>query len=754
MRRCLEIVRPSQVLIEGPIDFEPLIPLLADPQTVPPVAVVMMDSAAADSAIAVYPFCRHSPEFVALVWAAHNGAQARFIDLPSRDKAMRKRADNEGRLPLIANDRLDYNGYVAELCRRRGVADGSALWDALFESQGPGVDWVSYFEAVALYCEHIRQIAAPADIEADGTLAREAHMRRCLSEARSRPGPIVVVTGGFHTPALRDVAPNGSGSPATAQMSAAGGYLVRYGFQQLDQQDGYGAGLPHPAWYDRLWGVLDGGSDPQALALEMVTAFADRLRRTAPGLALPSPVSMQAVAAAHRLAVLRGLPFPGRNEVLDGVRSAGVKEAVVGGRSPLLDALSVFLTGTEVGDLPATAGQPPIIGALRERARELKFILQGGERRTRDLDVLRKPSHAEASRFLYAMHLIGSPFARKLSGPDPLSGWRQSLLIETWSYVWSPMVEQHLLGLALKGSNLEQLCHSVLRERLSDLSQQGLSRNTGAVTGLLIDAARTGLNGLVLEMLSECRTVLGEDPDPGSVIKTLALTQGLSFNLGGDLADAFADFRRDAFARLIQLFPDLQRVPADRMGELTLGLSEIAAMALEQDEAIDLELLAEAAVNQPPDIPPMLEGAMAAFCGLIGISDEAEVARRLAAALAGVYVETGARAQALTGCITVNPRLLINSDAVRTATDEFLGGLDTEEFLSVLPELRLALSQLSPSEIDQVAAWVAAQHGSSSTSSRDLAASSEEVADNLRLSDRLVALWADDGLTEWLEGRA
>src|SRR5690348_15719736 len=80
-------IRPHQVLIEAPADFARFLPLLNDAATRPPVAIVAFSGEVGKTKdvtrVSYFPFCSHSPEFVALRGAAAQNAQVRFIDLPS-----------------------------------------------------------------------------------------------------------------------------------------------------------------------------------------------------------------------------------------------------------------------------------------------------------------------------------------------------------------------------------------------------------------------------------------------------------------------------------------------------------------------------------------------------------------------------------------------------------------------------------------------------------------------------------------------
>jgi hypothetical protein len=757
LQLALDEIRPAQVLVEGPIDFESLLPLLTDPRARPPIAIVSLPSGAAgdDGGVASYPFCVHSPEYVALCWAKGAGATSALIDLPARHPEMQKRlGDDTGPTPLIEDWRLDHNAYVAELCARRGVSGGGALWDALFEAQGAGTDWRGFFEAVGVYCGHIRAVTPLEEMENDGTLARETQMAACLRKALEGPGPIAVVTGGFHTSALRTALATEGKPGAPAKALAQRAYLVRYGFRQLDRAGGYGAGLPHPAWYDRLWRGLRTGDKIDGLAAELLTDFADHLRKTTPQLGLATPTLAAAIVTAERLAALRDLPWPGRAEVIDAVRSTGVKDAIEAGQTPLLAALDAFLTGDEIGDLPPGAAQPPIVESVRARARTLGFNIDTGQTRTRDLDLLRRPRHAQASEFLFALDLIGAQFAKRIGGPDPLTGWRGEALFEIWSYAWSPMVESRLIGSAVDGDDLEDLCRAELARRRTALADQGLSRSVAAVAELLIAAARTGYASLAETVLGWCAEAMAVDPEAQSVIRALSLTASLAANSATDRAVSYLALRQRGFDRLLLLFPRLADTPADRLNELIRSLADLAALVGEDDIAIDRTALAEViSAALESSLPAALNGALIAFAGLIGALDLGQVADRIAAALEGTYVEPGERAAALTGCLTVAPKLLLHSSALMGAIDRFLAGIDTDAFLAVLPELRLALGQLTPSDIDRAADWVATRYGLDAREITQSEATDAESAENLALSDALEAIWRADGLGHWFEAR-
>ena len=87
--------------------------------------------------------------------------------------------------------------------------------------------------------------------------------------------------------------------------------------------------------------------------------------------------------------------------------------------------------------------------------------------------------------------------------------------------------------------------------------------------------------------------------------------------------------------------------------------------------------------------------------------------------------------------------------------DEELRRIEEEEFVSLLPSMRLAFANLDPRESDEVAERIGSHYGlaegeMSAPVSYDLSAG--EVEENLRLSLALEEALKADGLAEWGAG--
>ncbi|MFJ7964653.1 DUF5682 family protein [Streptomyces sp. NPDC096324] len=82
VRSALEAAAPRVVLIEGPPEADELLPLAAEKDMRPPVALLahVVDEPGRS---AFWPLAEFSPEWVAIQWALEHGVEARFIDLPA-----------------------------------------------------------------------------------------------------------------------------------------------------------------------------------------------------------------------------------------------------------------------------------------------------------------------------------------------------------------------------------------------------------------------------------------------------------------------------------------------------------------------------------------------------------------------------------------------------------------------------------------------------------------------------------------------
>lgn len=769
-------LRPSAILVEGPDSFDALLPLLFDERTRPPVAILSQaglpggtqSGPAARSAF--FPFCDYSPEWVALRLAREAGIPFAFIDLPwqarSPDEAA-ERLDEQAR-SLMAERYLAHSDYLAALARASGCRSQDELWDHIFELRpAPALrDWRALFADVFAYCALARSSYETDVLEAEGSLARERHMaahirhHHAALRAAGDNGAIVVVTGGFHTLALQQMlAEKTRAAPPPPPTSApTGDWLVRYSFDRLDALNGYAAGMPSPGWHQWVWESAQ--SVPDGPRLDRVTAevlarFAHRNRERGLGEQVSTADVQGALLQALRLAALRGHAGPGREDVLDALRSCFVKGAIDEGTAGLADDLRAFLGGSALGDIPPSAGSPPLLEDARRQARAHRIRLDDSAPRTARLDLYRKESHRLRSRFLHLMDYLGAGVGRWQAGPDFLGGVRLELLIEEWRVAWSPLVEARLIELAADGPTLQDVALARLRREEAALAAEGRGRSARNAVGLLVRACVVGLQQRLPQLRELLARHLAEDPDLASV--AACAHQLLNLHRAREPLDVQDDAGVQALLQLawsasLALLPGLAALKEEQEAGAVRNLVDLRAirMALAdpgQDDAWQRALVGLAGA---PGVP-----GVALAAGALLYLDGAWDAQRLGAMLTA-HFGPGASApeavRALGGLMAAAPELLLTQPGLQADLDRILGGWDETSFLSYLPDLRLAFAQLKPPETARLAEALARTHAGLDDALAGVryGLTEDDLAAGARLASALAQCLARDGLGDWL----
>ncbi len=759
VRNLIREIKPRQILIEAPVDQQKLIKLILDKATVPPVAVaVFVDRKEQPRLAAYYPFCSHSPEYIALLEGQQAKAKLQFIDLPSASKAMLAKSASDETLFIDKEEHFDSGDFVSAMCRKIGCRNGYELWDHLFESRLGDPDWRGFFGDVGVYCASLRDSTSAETLERNSDLAREQHMANAIQDALKKDGPVVVITGGFHTPALITAIEKGKKTSKISSDYASKSYLIRYGFEALDALSGYAAGLPQPGYYDYLWrrAIDSNGALPwRETALDLISSFSRKLREE--GHSVSVPAQIEVLRVAETLATMRGRQGAGRHDLIDAVQTAMVK-GEIGVREVWTERLLDFLRGDAIGDIPSSAGSPPIVEDARSRAKSLKIDVSDGSRRQRRLDIRRKPSHLAASQFFHAMMLVESGFAERQMGPDFIHGIHTERLFEEWSYAWSPMVEGRLIEAATVGDSIDSACIGLLQKHKSQMRAAGKTRDIVGLTDLFVQGVLAGLGVELHQFLGELAIDIQTHGDFNSVALTLRRLHNIASAKGPlkipvDLS--LDEVRQAAYRRLIYLCDDLPKTPEEAAQGCIESLRLMMDLLREPGAQVFDRNLFDEAINRVADArpPPMILGSILAISVLADMKKPEDICRALAGSFSGTVDDEMDRIGILRGLVYTAPEIIWRSEIVLKQIDSLLCGLTDDQFLGLLPHLRLAFTELNPRETDRIADLLARMHGGQTSEFVDLhhALSEQDLQRGLALEHQLRECLKSDGLASWLE---
>ncbi|GIE82866.1 hypothetical protein Aph02nite_88160 [Actinoplanes philippinensis] len=709
-------LRPAHVLIEGPADMNARIGELLLGHDLP-VAVFTsyLDEHRRHGSWA--PFCEYSPEWEALRAGRECGAELRFIDLPAWHEAF---ADRDNR---YADAELRYAEAVERLCAEFGVDNSDALWDHVIE-MGPAEEVGPRLEA---YFDLIRGDSAAGASDT----AREAYMARWIRAAQvaAEGRPVVAVVGGFHRPALlrlatgSDSAGTGAGPagwpevPAPPAGATAGSYLVPYSFRRLDAFGGYQSGMPSPEFYQRLW-----ESGPEEAARYLITAVAGRLRGR--GQPVSTADLIAARTGAQALARLRGHDCPSRVDVLDGLASALVNEAldvplpwavrgaVSAGQHPAVVEMTAALSGDRVGRLHPDTPLPPLVHAATADIE--RYGLDRPGEHTADLT---DPHGRTVSRVLHRLRVLEIPGFRRDSGPatgiDPV-------LREQWTV----QRHQHRLAALIEaggyGPTLEAAATTRIAQRIDEAGG-----DLGGIADALFDAALCGVTDLGSDVPARLERGIATAGDLSVLGRVLAVTLALwrHDRLLGTAGSVALGVVVAAGARRILWLAEGWHAPgaaADRTriaAVVAVRDAVLHAAVLGVDRTAAVEIAGRIAADRAA--PPDLRGA---FYGLgrslLGDDDPAGLFPEPDEAVRGAFTG-GAAGDWLAGLFGVAREHVLSPGGILALLDDLVGGLGADDFLVALPALRQAFEYFPPRERETIAEELLARRGLAG-SGRDL----------------------------------
>ncbi|WBC07984.1 DUF5682 family protein [Micromonospora sp. CA-248089] len=691
-------LRPAYVLVEGPADLNGRMDeLLLDHQL--PIAVFTAHRDGMRRHASWSPFCAYSPEWVALTAGREVGAQLRFIDLPAWHPALSDRANRYA----DADER--YAEAVRRLCATLAVDNVDALWDHLFEI-GPD-DGLA--ERLDTYFDLLRGESAAGD---DDT-AREAYMARWVRAARRRAAgrPVLVVTGGFHRPALVRLTAGDDAAdddwpevPAPAPDAVAGSYLVPYSFRRLDAFVGYQSGMPSPAYYQRVW--EDG---PRRAAEALTEAVAARLR------ARRQPVSTADLIAARSmaggLARLRGHAHPGRVDVLDALVSALVTDALdqplpwatrgtlAPGAHPVVVEMVAALSGDRVGRLHPDTPLPPLVHDVDAELARHRI----DPHETVELD-LTDAADLARSRLLHRLRLLDVPGHTRDSGPRVGA---DALLTERWSPAPSADRLARVIEAGGYGPTVTDAVTARIEERVTLLGA-----DVDALATTLFDTALAGLPEHSTRTLTAIARATGGVTDLRALGRALAVALALWRHdrlLGSAGTAPLGALITAAVRRALWLVEGVRAAaaPADP-GRLTVLVAVRdavrhagPALGLDRDGVLAVAGRVAADAAAPPD----LRGAALGLTWSLG--DVPDVARAVRAVAAPDMLGDW-----LGGLFALAREEVVAGDAaLLTVVDELLASMGAHDFLVALPALRQAFGWFPPRERAEVARHVQTLRG-------------------------------------------
>lgn len=714
LEKVIEEYQPDSILIEGSADADMLIPYIVNENTVPPVCIYysyddkkgLVDENC-EKYRAYYPFLEYSPEMTALKKGSKTGAEIHFIDIPYGEMLV-----NEKRKELQFDfGKEGYDGeasYTRKIAEDNGCRSFSEFWESRFETAAPHKDTNEFVKSVTALGYYMRQFGKSDEADYMKNLRREKYMADNIAKYSKGHKRTLVVAGAFHILGLLE--PDKSiKALKKCDSSAKSIYLMPYTFFEADSKSGYGAGIPFPSFYQKIWEKFHDEKIPndkvyEETVLEYIVKTA-RYTRSKQAVSVPDEVN--AFAMAKSLAVLRDKSSAGVYELIDGVRSTFVKGDINTTATFELDFLYKQLTGMGIGKIVSDEKiVPPVVEEFHAQCRKYRIKTNTIAYQDMTLETVKKPAHYEKSCFLHRMEFLNTGFCRMTAGADYVNEKDTNLIREQWRCRYSTDVETALTDLSVFGANIYQICSTLIEKKFKD-------NMTAAELGkIMIHIHVMDMDIIIAEKNAVMRSVILNDSDFISVcgfihsVKRLIVMNKLR---NGAFPPVLCEYMSTAFEKAINLLDAVKSADDDKLDDVCKGIRMLYSVSMEYGEICHAENLFDEIerIYTDSECKNEIYGVMTAVMFKSGRISTEEYCR-----IIGSYLETADGNDAslfLCGIFMAGRDILFTDKKLLFIIDTVISGMDADEFKAVLPNLRYAFTNFIPSETERISGMIA-QH--------------------------------------------
>ena len=472
--------------------------------------------------------------------------------------------------------------------------------------------------------------------------------------------------------------------------------LVPYAFDLLDSRSGYPAGIRDPRWQQAVFTAAGDPGKVRDAAARAITDLCRELR--AAGHTAGTGEAVETLRLACDLARLRGLPAPGRGELLEAVTTVlGQGEPLGRGRA-LARALEAVLVGTDRGRTAPGTPRSGLGPAVEAELTALRLPCpENPDSREVRLDPLRSALDRNREILLRRLLACGVGYGQPI---EVVATGDATALTTRWRLSWTPSVAALLDLAGVRGVTAALAAAGTLRETFRRESAEGGATCEFILTGLRA-AAVCDLPDLVTDRLADATAVLPATAGLPDLLQALDLLEALrrehlpgttptTRRQAAELADTLLEAAVRALPGLVgsDRQEDASALVAlvTRVGEQRLGIR--------MDDALGALVRAGSA---------LMQGAALAARVLLDL----DVPRTLGARAAG-WIDTATGpdgrhrlSRLLTGLLTAAGPLLQSATALDPLLDR-IDGLTDRSFLDRLPALRGGFDTLAPAGRDRL----------------------------------------------------
>lgn len=715
LKKTIKEYKPDIILIEGPIDANGVKEFLCDEESIMPVAIYYSYS---DSKGFIseekkqykcyYPFLDASPELVALREGKNNNIKTKFIDLPYSEILINSK---EGQGLLKNAEKSSYNDdyliaenkFINTLCEKQGCRNFSELWEKVFEIQGIYIESREFIKNILSYCYISRLYSSEETLKNEACIAREIFMAQNIQAEMNKHNKVLVVSGGFHTYGIYKLLKSENQLKMhKIREEDKGVYLMIYSMEACDALNGYNSGMVFPNFYNEVYSNIEEKvKNPyESAVLKNLILCGKEVRKNNGCLSTFDEIC--ALNMAKGLAGLRNKKESGVYELIDAVTSSYIKGDLNVSTEEPLKILYKNIRGNTIGQLSEKADVPPIIKDFKVNADKYNLKITTTLEQNVSLEMYSKEKHRQISYLLHRMNFLDTGFCKLVKGPNILLKKNLNIVRETWKYKYNTKVNAALIDSSVYGATLEEAVKTIAEKQIKENAQR-----CGDIAKILVQCLNMGLFDMFNENISHLNKVIAEDGSFFSLKDCLYYIKyvyevKILYNL--ESLDVVRNLITCIYNKICILIPDLKNIKEDEERKAIDALKEVYNITLNRELTLDGEMLSEALksllnmVNNNSSI----EGAVLGIMYALGEESIEHIKSVVKGYLLGTKDIIKSIPQFLTGLFCTCKDLMFIDNCIIEAIDCLVNTLEAEEFIKVIPQLRLSFSYFTPKEIDEI----------------------------------------------------
>jgi hypothetical protein len=371
-----------------------------------------------------------------------------------------------------------------------------------------------------------------------------------------------------------------------------------------------------------------------------------------------------------------------------------------------MDTAAQLLQGDKIGQVHSGVEQVPLLLDFRAEAKRLKLKIEQTGRQEIVLDILTKPAHRASSIFFHRLTFLHIGLGQLRAGPSYRK--RDTHLVrEKWQYAFSAKVEAAVIDASYLGGTVREAVATALARTQQE------HNSSGDYSKLLVDAVVMDMTEYIAPLLDAMEAIIAQDGDFLSLVlavENLLFVENAKWLLSLENTEFVGRLLAAVYQKAVALLPALETAVEEEDRRLAKTLKTLGQVS--QREGIDgnvfLEALQDLCRRESPDPPVGLQGSAAGLLYAQGVFTAEEVLRLAESYLLGSGEQMKKSGRFLGGVFLSAWDILFAASGFLEGISHVLAALPPEEFLSLLPDLKLAFSTFTPRQLDRVSDLVAA----------------------------------------------